>query len=47
MASYADDNTLYDSCDTKEEALLLQSSSKKLFQWLSDNQTVKLINVTF
>ena len=36
--SYADDNTLYDSCDTIEEVILsLQSSSKKLFQWLSDN----------
>ena len=31
--------TLYDSCDTIEEVILsLQSSSKKLFQWLSDNQ---------
>ena len=31
--------TLQDSCDTIEEVLLsLQSSSKKLFQWLSDNQ---------
>ena len=39
MASYADDNTLYDSCDTIEEVISsLQSSSKKLFQWLSDNQ---------
>ena len=39
IASYADDNTLYDSCDTLEEVILsLQSSSKKLFQWLSDNQ---------
>ena len=39
IASYADDNTLQDSCDTIEEVLLsLQSSSKKLFQWLSDNQ---------
>ena len=39
VASYADDNTLYDSCDTIEEVILsLQSSSEKLFQWLSDNQ---------
>ena len=39
IASYADDNTLQDSCDTIEEVLLsLQSSSKKLFKWLSDNQ---------
>ena len=39
IASYADDNALYDSCDTMEEVILsLQSSSKKLFQWLSDNQ---------
>ena len=39
IASYADDNTLYDSCDTIEEVISsLQSSSKKLFQWLSDNQ---------
>ena len=38
IASYADDNTLYDSCDTIEEVLLsLESSSKKL-QLLSDNQ---------
>ena len=39
IASYADDNTLYDSYGTIEEVILsLQSSSKKLFQWLSDNQ---------
>ena len=39
IASYADDNTIYDSCNTIEEVVLsLQSSSKKLFQWLSDNQ---------
>ena len=39
FASYADYNTFYDSCDTIEEVIfLLQSSSKKLFQWLSDNQ---------
>ena len=39
ITSYADDNTLYDSCDTIEEVISsLQSSSKKLFQWLSDNQ---------
>ena len=39
IASYADDHTLYDSCDTIEEVISsLQSSSKKLFQWLSDNQ---------
>ena len=39
IASYADDNTFYDSCDTTEEVILsLQSSSEKLFQWLSDNQ---------
>ena len=32
IKSYADDNTLYDSCDTIEEVILsLQSSSKKLF----------------
>ena len=38
ITSYADDNTLYDSCDTKEEVILsLQSSSKNVFQWLSDN----------
>ena len=31
----ADDNTLYDSCDTTEEVILsLQGSSKNLFQWL-------------
>ena len=34
IASYV----LYDSCDTIEELLLsLQSSPRKLFQWLSDN----------
>ena len=39
VTTYADDNTLYDSCDTIEEVILsLQSSSKKLFQWLSGNQ---------
>ena len=39
IASYADDNTLYDSCNTIEEVILsLQISSKKLSQWLSDNQ---------
>ena len=39
IASFADDNTLYDSCDIIKEVILsLQSSSKKLFQWLSDNQ---------
>ena len=39
VTSYADDNTPYDSCDTIEEVILsLQSSFKKLFQWLSDNQ---------
>ena len=39
IASYADDDTLYDSCDTIEEVISsLQSSSKKPFQWLSDNQ---------
>ena len=39
IASYADDITLYDSHDTIEEIiLLLQSSSQKPFQWLSDNQ---------
>ena len=39
IASYADDNRLSDSCDTIEEVLLsFQSLSKKLFQWLSDNQ---------
>ena len=39
IASYADDNTLCGSCDTLEEVILsLQSSSKKLFQWLLDNQ---------
>ena len=39
IASYTDDNTLYDSCDTIEEAILsVESLSKKLFQWLSDNQ---------
>ena len=40
IASYADDNTLNDSCDTIEEVILsLQSSSKKLFQWFWHNQT--------
>ena len=39
IASYADDNTLYDSYDTIEEVILsLQSASKKLFQLLSNNQ---------
>ena len=39
IASYADYNTLYDSCDTIEEVILsLQSLSKNPFQWLSDNQ---------
>ena len=39
IASYADDNTRYDSCNTIEEVILsLQISSKKLSQWLSDNQ---------
>ena len=39
IASYADDNTLYDSRNTIEEVILsLQISSKKLSQWLSDNQ---------
>ena len=39
MASCDDYKTLYDSCDTIEEVILsLQSSSKKLFQWLADNQ---------
>ena len=39
IASYADDNTLYDSYNTIEEVILsLQISSKKLSQWLSDNQ---------
>ena len=39
IASYADDNTFYDSCDTIDEVISsLQSSSKNLFQWLSDNQ---------
>ena len=39
MASCDDYKTLYDSCDTIEEVILsLQSSSKKLFQWLSGNQ---------
>ena len=34
IASY----TLYDLCDTMEELLIsLPSSSRKLFQWLSDN----------
>ena len=33
IGSYADDNTLYDSCDTIQEVIsLLQSSSKKNFQ---------------
>ena len=37
--AYADDNTPYDSCYTVEEVILsLQSSLKKLFQCLSDNQ---------
>ena len=39
ISHVADDNTLYDSCNTKEEVISsLQSSSKKLFKWLSDNQ---------
>ena len=39
IASFADDNTLYDACDIIKEVILsLQSSSKKLFQWLSGNQ---------
>ena len=39
IASYADYNTLYNSCDTIEEVILsLQSSSKELCQWLSDNE---------
>ena len=39
IASYTDDNTLYDSCDTTEEVMSsLQSLFKKLFKWLSDNQ---------
>ena len=37
IASYADDNTFYDSCDTIEEVISsLQSSSKKPFQWLGN-----------
>ena len=40
IASYADDNTLYYSCDTIEKVISsLQSSSKKRFPWLSDNMT--------
>ena len=39
IANYAGDNTLYDSCNTIQEVILsLQSSSKKIFQWLSYNQ---------
>ena len=39
IASYADDKILYDSCSTIEKVTLsLRSSSKKLFQWLSDKQ---------
>ena len=38
IASYADDNTLYDSCDTIEEVILSsQNLSKNFFHWLSDN----------
>ena len=38
ITSYADDNTLYVSCNTTGEVILsLQSSSKKFFQWLLDN----------
>ena len=38
IASYADDNTLYGSCDAIEEVILsLQNFSKNFFQWLSDN----------
>ena len=36
IANYADDNTLYYSCDTIEKVI---SSSKKRFPWLSDNMT--------
>ena len=38
ITSYADDNTLYVSCNTIGEVILsLQSSSKNFFQWLLDN----------
>ena len=44
IASYADDNTVYDSCNTIEEIILsLKCLSTKRFQWLSDNQTLKRV----
>ena len=39
FASYADDNKIYDAGDIIDEAIFsLQESSKKFFQWFTDNQ---------
>ena len=39
FASYADDNTIYDTGDKIDEVIFsLQESSKKLFKWFPDNQ---------
>ena len=39
ITSSADDNKHYDTCNTIEKVILsLQGSSKKLFEWFSENQ---------
>ena len=39
FASYADDNTIYNSSENIDDVILsLQESSKQLFKWFSDNQ---------
>ena len=39
IASYAEDNTIYDAGDNINEVIFsLQEFSKKLFKWLTDNQ---------
>ena len=39
FASYADDNTIYNSSENINDVILsLQESSKQLFKWFSDNQ---------
>ena len=39
FASYADDNTIYNSSGNIDDVILsLQESSKQLFKWFSDNQ---------
>ena len=40
IASYADDNTPYITGNSMEEVIQkLESASRKVFQWFSDNQT--------